>query len=79
MPRRLAAVLVQELVRPTGAPGGDDGLSQREREVLTLVTEGLTDRDIGQALGISPRTVGRHVGNILSKLGARNRSEAARR
>jgi DNA-binding NarL/FixJ family response regulator len=78
MPRRLAAELVRELVRPM-APGGDGGLSERELEVLQLVADGLTDRDIADALGISPRTVGSHVGNILSKLGARNRAEAARR
>jgi DNA-binding NarL/FixJ family response regulator len=47
--------------------------------VLALVAKGLTDREVGAALGISPRTVGRHVGNILEKLGARNRAEAARR
>ena len=79
MPRRLAMALVKELARPSRAGLAADGLSQREREVLRLVSDGLTDRDIGQALGISPRTVGRHVGNILGKLGTRNRSEAARR
>lgn len=79
MPRRLAAQLVRELVSEPESRVGRSGLSAREAEVLRLVTEGLTDRDIGAALGISPRTVGRHVGNILDKLGARNRAEAARR
>lgn len=76
MPRRLAAELVRELVRP-GAGRADSGLSDREREVLRMLFDGLTDREIAVALGISPRTVGRHVGNILDKLGARNRREAA--
>lgn len=77
MPRRLAAELVSRLVRPSfGAE--DSGLSKREVEVLRLVADGLTDREISEALGISPRTVGRHVGNILDKLGVRNRAEAAR-
>lgn len=79
MPRRLAAQLVRELVSAPESAAGESGLSPREMEVLKLVTEGLTDRDIGAALGISPRTVGRHVGNVLDKLGVRNRAEAARR
>jgi DNA-binding NarL/FixJ family response regulator len=79
MPRRLAAQLVRELVSTPEIRSGSSGLSSREMEVLKLVTEGLTDRDIGAALGISPRTVGRHVGNVLDKLGVRNRAEAARR
>jgi DNA-binding NarL/FixJ family response regulator len=77
MPRRLAAELVSRLVRPSGRTE-PAGLSEREMEVLRLVAEGLTDREVGEALGISPRTVGRHVGNILDKLGVRNRAEAAR-
>jgi DNA-binding NarL/FixJ family response regulator len=79
MPRRLAAQLVRELVSAPDGQAGNSGLSGRELEVLKLVTEGMTDRDIGTALGISPRTVGRHVGNVLDKLGVRNRAEAARR
>jgi len=78
MPRRLAAELVRQLVRPS-AGRSDSGLSERELEVLRMVSDGLTDREIAVALGISPRTVGRHVGNILDKLGARNRREAAAR
>lgn len=54
-------------------------LSSREREVLRLLADGLTDREIGDALGISPRTVETHVGNVLRKLDVRNRAEAARR
>lgn len=79
MPRRLARELVQHLVASPSGGSGPAGLSPREVEVLKLVSEGLTDRDIGHALGISPRTVGRHVGSVLDKLGARNRAEAARR
>jgi DNA-binding NarL/FixJ family response regulator len=77
MPRRLAAELVSRLVRPARGVESS-GLSEREAEVLRLVADGLTDREVGEALGISPRTVGRHVGNILDKLGVRNRAEAAR-
>ena len=77
MPRRLAAELVSQLVRPSRKVGQSD-LSGREMEVLKLISDGLTDREVADALGISPRTIGRHVGNILAKLGVRNRSEAAR-
>ena len=80
MPRSLAAQLVRDLVAaPDKSAAGTGGLSARELEVLRLITDGLTDREIGAALGISPRTVGRHVGNVLDKLGVRNRAEAARR
>jgi DNA-binding CsgD family transcriptional regulator len=53
------------------------GLSRREVEVLALIAEGRTNREIGERLFISQKTVGVHVGNILSKLGASGRVEAA--
>ena len=53
------------------------GLSGREREVLSLIVEGRTNREIGERLFISQKTVGVHVGNILSKLGVSGRVEAA--
>jgi DNA-binding CsgD family transcriptional regulator/tetratricopeptide (TPR) repeat protein len=53
------------------------GLSPREREVLVLITEGLTNREIGERLFISEKTVGIHVGRILDKLGVSGRVEAA--
>jgi DNA-binding NarL/FixJ family response regulator len=65
-----------------GATGGEGSplsiLSSRELEVLAHLTEGLTDREIADALVISPRTVESHVSNVLRKLGVRNRAEAAR-
>ncbi len=54
-------------------------LTPREREVLRLLAEGLTDHEIAQALTLSPRTIESHVSSILHKLGVRNRAEAARR
>ena len=53
------------------------GLSRREHEVLALIAEGRTNREIGERLFISQKTVGVHVGNILSKLGVSGRVEAA--
>ena len=53
------------------------GLTPREREVLRLLTEGLTDREIGEALFISTRTVNYHVTNLLTKLDLDSRTAAA--
>ena len=50
-------------------------LTPRERDVLALVAEGLTDRIIGTRLFISHRTVERHVSNLLAKFDAGRRSE----
>ncbi len=52
-------------------------LSEREREVLRLVAEGLSDSDIAERLVLSPHTVHRHVANIRRKLGLPSRSAAA--
>jgi DNA-binding CsgD family transcriptional regulator len=54
-----------------------DGLTRREREVLTLITAGHSDADIATKLSISPKTVGHHVESILTKLGVDNRTQAA--
>jgi DNA-binding CsgD family transcriptional regulator len=53
------------------------GLTRRERDVLALIAEGRTDREIAEALFISPRTVAMHVSSILAKLGVTNRGAAA--
>jgi DNA-binding CsgD family transcriptional regulator len=52
-------------------------LTRREREILNLLCQRLTDREISDHLFISQRTVASHVSNILQKLGASNRREAA--
>ncbi|HZC99067.1 MAG TPA: AAA family ATPase [Actinomycetes bacterium] len=53
------------------------GLTPREREVLALVADGRTNRQIAEALFISTKTASVHVSNILAKLGVANRGEAA--
>jgi DNA-binding NarL/FixJ family response regulator len=54
------------------------GLTQREYEVLTLVADGRSNREIGATLFISDRTVARHLTNIYNKLGVTSRTQAAR-
>jgi non-specific serine/threonine protein kinase len=54
-----------------------DGLSNREVEVAVLLVEGLTNREIGERLFISAKTVANHVQSILNKTGSGNRAEAA--
>jgi DNA-binding NarL/FixJ family response regulator len=54
-----------------------EGLTERELEVLQLVASGKTNKEIGQALYISDRTVQAHLSNIFSKLGVVSRTEAA--
>jgi DNA-binding NarL/FixJ family response regulator len=82
MPRAMAARLVRRLADAARSRGGLDGpelalLSTREREVLRLLANGHTDREIAVTLTISPRTAETHVASILRKLEVRNRSQAA--
>jgi NarL family two-component system response regulator LiaR len=68
-----AQVLVHAASHPA-APGVD--LTEREREVLALMVEGLNNTQIAARLSVSPSTVKSHVSNILSKLGVASRTEA---
>ncbi len=84
---RLVARAAEEVARRARIPlhrereGADTEsayrLTPRERDVLALVAEGLTDRSIGSRLFISHRTVERHVSNLLAKFDAARRSELA--
>ena len=61
-----------------GAPAGDAArLSQQELRVLRLLAGGMTNREIADLLGISVRTIERHVTNLYGKIGARGRAQAA--
>jgi ATP/maltotriose-dependent transcriptional regulator MalT len=70
--------LARELGLSEHDPAGLERLTNREREVLALVAEGLTNRQIGERLVISEGTAIRHVSNIFGKLGVNNRSAATR-
>jgi DNA-binding CsgD family transcriptional regulator len=79
----LAGLVDTETDRPpepapsaTEVPGGC--LSGREREVLVLIADGLSNRDIGTRLVISEKTAGRHVSNIFTKLDVHTRAQATR-
>jgi DNA-binding NarL/FixJ family response regulator len=74
--------LHETLLRASAAAGsegqGVGRLTPREREVLRLLTRGLNNPEIAEALYLSPHTVRTHVGNILRKLEVHSRAEAAR-
>ena len=53
------------------------GLTQREREILELIGEGLTNRQIGERLFLAEKTVKNYVSNLLAKLGMQRRTQAA--
>jgi DNA-binding NarL/FixJ family response regulator len=59
-------------------PGLPEELTPRELEVLRLLAEGLTNREIAERLVVSPLTVHTHLGSIYSKLGVTSRSAATR-
>lgn len=53
------------------------GLSERERQVLTLIVDGLSNQEIGERLGVSPRTVQGHVASAMRKTTTRTRTQLA--
>jgi DNA-binding NarL/FixJ family response regulator len=75
--RILAEFAVREHRPGSRADVWEEELSRRETEVLRLVVEGLTNKEIGVKLGVEPTTVKNHLKNILGKLHLRNRVQAA--
>lgn len=73
----IALRLIQALHQPPPLPPTVDPLTEREVDVLQLVARGLPNRDIGEELFISERTVRTHISNILAKLHLANRTQAA--
>lgn len=73
----IAEALQQPDVLPPETTGVMNRLTTREREVLQLIVDGLSDKEVAEQLSISPYTVMRHVANILNKLGLPSRTAAA--
>ncbi|MGI5159811.1 response regulator [Microbispora sp. CA-102843] len=74
-PKVLTRLIEAYIAQPSGAkPASLDGLTERETEVLTLVGRGLSNDEIAARLTISIKTVKTHIGNLLSKLQARDRA-----
>jgi NarL family two-component system response regulator LiaR len=74
---RIARKLMQELSRPADQPPTPDPLTEREMEVLRLVAQGKSNRDIAGDLTVTEGTVRVHVSSILSKLHLASRTQAA--
>jgi predicted ATPase/DNA-binding CsgD family transcriptional regulator len=74
---RIADAIAATTERKTPPDEGVRGLTPREMEVLRLLAQHQTDKEIAEALFVSPRTVNTHVASILAKLGLASRREAA--
>ena len=73
----IALKLMHDLNREPDLPPTEEPLTERELDVLLLVAQGNTNREIGELLHLSERTVGKYVSNILDKLHLANRTQAA--
>lgn len=65
------------LMRELRAPENPDSLTEREHEILVLLANGLSNRDISEKLCIAEKTVKTHVSNVLAKLSVKSRTQAA--
>ena len=79
LPPKLTIQLIASMAKPaTAVPGeGLEILSKREQEVLTLLAEGFSNKQIAQHLYLSVRTVGNHLNSVYGKLNVHSRTEAA--
>ena len=73
----VALKLMNELNREPELPPTEEPLTERELEVLKLIAQGHTNREIGEQLHLSERTIGKYSSNILDKLHLANRTQAA--
>ncbi len=75
----IVGTVFDALRKTPGSPDEADGpasLTEREREIMNLISQGLTNRDIAERFVLSEKTVKNHVNRIYSKLGASNRAQA---
>ena len=77
--RRVEALARNSRIGGVGHGPATAGLTARESEVLALLVDGLTNREIAERLVMSPKTVSVHVSHLIAKLGVANRTEAAAR
>ncbi len=77
--RKVVAEFARMTAPRAASPSLAEPLSQREREILQLLAQGLTNREIAQRLYLAEGTVKNYVSNILGKVGARDRTQAALR
>jgi DNA-binding NarL/FixJ family response regulator len=74
----LSAHVSERVAEAFASPRIDEpALTLRERQVLDLITEGLTNRQIGERLGLAEKTVKNYVSGLLAKLGMERRTQAA--
>ncbi|MBN1414927.1 MAG: response regulator transcription factor [Bacteroidales bacterium] len=77
--QRVSGIIYKSYINKIQKPGADTSglqrISAREREIITLLSEGLSFKEVGEKLCISPRTVENHKTNILEKLGLKNTIE----
>ncbi len=73
----MTAKLMQRLRAPAAAPRPVDQLTAREREILDLIAEGRTNRQIAETLFLAEKTIKNYVSSLLAKLGMERRTQAA--
>jgi DNA-binding NarL/FixJ family response regulator len=80
LPARILDIAAARAVEDHGGPvlrAGRPTLSERQREVLRLVAQGYSNKEIAQALNLAPETVKTHIARVQTVLGAKNRTDAA--
>ncbi|MBN1951582.1 MAG: response regulator transcription factor [Bacteroidales bacterium] len=77
--QRISGIIYQsymnKIQNPASVPSVTETLSEREKEIISLLSEGMSFKEVGERLFISPRTVENHKNNILEKLSLRNTIE----